>query len=171
MKLPKKHDRELIELLTELRVVLPGVQVLFAFLLVVPFSARFGQVTGAQKTAYMVGLLATLLATILLIAPSAYHRLRWRERNKEPMLRTSNRLAIAGLGFVALAMSASLFFVADAVIDTAAALLVSLLAAALFATAWFALPLSRPYDRWDDGFEEETPTEALRNDELSQLLQ
>src|SRR5437867_9230406 len=115
MKLPKKHDRELIELLNELRVVLPGVQVLFAFLLVVPFTDRFERVTGMQKTAYMIGLLATLLATILLIAPSAYHRLRWRERNKERMLRTSNRLAIAGLGFVALAMTASLFLVSDAV--------------------------------------------------------
>ena len=92
-QLRKKHDRELIELLNELRVALPGVQVLFAFLLVVPFSSRF-DVDRTEKVAYMIALLATVVGTILLMAPSAYHRLRWREKNKERMLRTSNRLAI-----------------------------------------------------------------------------
>ena len=85
--LRKKRDHELIELLNELRVALPGAQVLFAFLLVVPFSSRFN-VDRTEKVAYMVALLATLTGTILLIAPSAYHRLRWREKNKEQMLRT-----------------------------------------------------------------------------------
>ena len=103
-QLRKKHDRELIELLNELRVALPGVQVLFAFLLVVPFSSRF-DVDRTEKVAYMIALLATVVGTILLIAPSAYHRLRWREKNKERMLRTSNRLAIGGLGAVAVAIS------------------------------------------------------------------
>lgn len=166
VKLPKKHDRELIELLNELRVVLPGVQVLFAFLLIVPFTERFDDDGAARQTAYMVGLLATLVATILLIAPSAYHRLRWRERDKEQMLRTSNRLAIAGLAFVAVAMTASVYLVSEAVVHTTGAVLITCFSAVLFATAWFVLPLSRPYERWDDELEDaetvgSTPTQSL----------
>jgi hypothetical protein len=147
--LRKKRDRELIELLNELRVALPGAQVLFAFLLVVPFSAGF-DVDRTQKIAYVVALLATLLGTILLITPSAYHRLRWREKNKEPMLRTSNRLAVGGLAAIAIAMTASVFLVTDELLSRRAAAGVTIIAGVAFALAWFALPLSRPYDRWDD---------------------
>ena len=147
--LRKKHDKELIELLNELRVALPGAQVLFAFLLVAPFSSKF-DVDRLEKTAYLVALLATLLGTILLIAPSAYHRLRWREKNKERMLTTSNRLAIAGLISIAVAMTASVFLVTDVLLVRPAAAAISVVAAVAFASYWFALPLSRPYDRWDD---------------------
>lgn len=147
--LRKKRDRELIELLNELRVALPGAQVLFAFLLVVPFSSRF-DVDGTEKIAYIVALLATLVGTILLIAPSAYHRLRWREKNKERMLRTANRMAIGGLVAVAVAMTASVFLVTDVLLSRGAAIGLTALAGVGFALAWFALPLSRPYDRWDD---------------------
>lgn len=148
-ELRKKHDRELIELLNELRVALPGAQVLFAFLLVVPFSARF-DVDRTEKTAYVIALLGTLAGAILLIAPSAYHRLRWRERNKERMLRTSNRLAVCGLAAIAVAMTASVFLVTDVLLPRWAAALLTVAAGIAFALAWFALPLSRPYDRWDD---------------------
>jgi predicted membrane channel-forming protein YqfA (hemolysin III family) len=148
-QLRKKRDRELIELLNELRVALPGSQVLFAFLLVVPFSSRF-QVDRTEKVAYMVALLATLLGTILLIAPSAYHRLRWRTKNKERMLRTSNRLAIGGLAAIAVAMTASVFLVTDVLLPRGWAAVVTAGAGIAFALAWFALPLAQPYDRWDD---------------------
>ena len=148
--LRKKHDRELIELLNELRVALPGAQVLFAFLLVVPFSSGF-DVDRTEMTAYIVALLATLFGTILLIAPSAYHRLRWREKNKERMLRTANRMAIGGLVAIAVAMTASAFLVTDVLLTRGAAIGLTALAGVGFALAWFALPLSRPYDRWDDG--------------------
>jgi hypothetical protein len=148
-QLRKKRDRELIELLNELRVALPGVQVLFAFLLVAPFSSKF-EVDGVQKTSYLVALLTAVLGTILLIAPSAYHRLRWRERNKERMLRTSNSFAIAGLASIAVAMTASIFLVTDVLLPRTAAALVTAAAGACFALAWFMLPLSTPYDRWDD---------------------
>src|SRR3954467_8380812 len=85
-------DRELIELLNELRVVLPGVQVLFAFLLAVPFANGWTGVTELQRDVFFVAFIATAASSILLIAPSSYHRLRWREGDKEQMLRTSNRL-------------------------------------------------------------------------------
>ncbi len=143
----EKLDQELIELLNELRVALPGVQVLFAFLLIVPFNSRF---EADQRPAYMVALSATLLATALLIAPSAYHRVRWREKNKERMLRVSNTLAIAGIAAVAVAMTASVYLVTDVLFDTAATVLCTVGAAIVFALGWFALPLSTPYDRWDD---------------------
>ena len=148
-ELRKKRDKELIELLNELRVALPGVQVLFGFLLIVPFSTRF-RVDRVEKVAYMIALLAAVVSIILFIAPSAYHRLRWREKNKERMLRTANRLAIAGLAAVAVAISASLFLVTDVLLPRGWAWGVTALAALGFALAWFALPLSQPYDRWDD---------------------
>src|SRR5256885_16323521 len=103
---PQDLDRELIELLNELRVVLPGVQVLFAFLLAVPFANGWARVTDLQRDVFFVAFIATAVASILLIAPSSYHRLRWREGDKEHMLETSNRLAIAGTVFLALGMTA-----------------------------------------------------------------
>jgi amino acid transporter len=143
----EKLDQELIELLNELRVALPGVQVLFAFLLIVPYNSRF---ESSEKPAYMVALSATLLATALLIAPSAYHRLRWRERDKERMLRVSNRLAIAGIGAVAVAMTASVYLVTDVLFGPAMTVIFTIASGVVFAVGWFALPLSTPYDRWDD---------------------
>jgi drug/metabolite transporter (DMT)-like permease len=153
-QLRKKRDRELIELLNELRVALPGVQVLFAFLLIAPFSSKF-VVDRTEKAAYLVALLAAVVGTILLIAPSAYHRLRWREKNKERMLQTSNRFAIAGLVAIAVAMTASLFLVTDVLLPRSAAALVTAAAGVLFALGWFVLPLSTPYDRWDDDDDDE----------------
>ncbi len=145
----EKQDKELIELLNELRVALPGAQVLFAFLLVVPFSARF-DVDRTERVAYIVALLATVVGTILLIAPSAYHRLRWREKSKERILRISNVLAIGGLVAIAVAMTASVFLVTDVLLARPLAASLSVLVGLGFVAAWFALPLSQPYDRWDD---------------------
>src|SRR5256885_7965995 len=110
---PQDLDRELIELLNELRVVLPGVQVLFAFLLAVPFANGWARVTDLQRDVFFVAFICTAAASILLIAPSAYHRLRWREGDKEQMLRISNRLAIAGTVFLALGMTAVVFLISD----------------------------------------------------------
>ena len=93
-------NRELIELLNELRVALPGVQVLFAFLLGVPFTQRFGQVTELQKDVYFLTFLCAAVATALLIAPSAYHRLEWRRGDKEHLLVVLNRLTAAFFGWL-----------------------------------------------------------------------
>jgi heme O synthase-like polyprenyltransferase len=136
-------NRELIELLNELRVALPGVQVLFAFLLAVPFTNRFGRVTSFQRDVYFVALLSTLVGSVLLIAPSVYHRIRWRQQDKEHMLRTANRLAIAGTVFLALAMSASIMLVTDVLFSTTWAAVVAAISAGLFAWFWYGLPLVR----------------------------
>jgi hypothetical protein len=136
-------DRELIEFLNELRVVLPGVQVLFAFLLTVPFANRFTSITDLQRQVFFAVFLCTTAATALLIAPSAYHRLRWREYDKERMLRTSNRLAIGGMAFLSLALVGAAFLVTDLLFHPAAAALVTAAAAVFFAWFWWGLPLSR----------------------------
>jgi hypothetical protein len=136
-------DRELIELLNELRVALPGVQVLFAFLLAVPFANGWTRVTDLQRDVFFIAFLATAAASILLIAPSSYHRLRWREGDKEQMLRTSNRLAIGGTVFLAIGMTAVVFLIADILFKGAWAALTTALIAGGFAWFWYGLPLTR----------------------------
>lgn len=136
-------DRELIELLNELRVALPGVQVLFAFLLTVPFAQRFAEVSDLQRAVYFGGLLATAVASVLFIAPTAYHRLRWREGDKERLLKTANALAIAGTIFLAAAMAAVVFLVADVLYGGWQAGAAAGGVAGLLAWFWYGLPLSR----------------------------
>jgi hypothetical protein len=136
-------DRELIELLNELRVARPGVQVLFAFLLGVPFTQRFGEVTDLQKDVYFLTYLCTAVATALLIAPSAYHRLDWRRGDKEHLLVVSNRLAISGTAFLALAISGAVFVVTDILFDPTGAAVVAAVTAAFFGWFWYGLPLLR----------------------------
>jgi VIT1/CCC1 family predicted Fe2+/Mn2+ transporter len=139
----ERINRELIELLNELRVALPGVQVLFAFLLAVPFTQRFQQLTDGQEYAFFVSLLCTALGSVLLIAPSSYHRLRFREHDKEQMLYTANRLSIAGLVFLAVAMTSAVYLITDLVFHAPLTLLVTALTGAAFAWFWYGLPLSR----------------------------
>lgn len=136
-------DRELIELLNELRVALPGVQVLFAFLLTVPFSNGWRRITEFQKDVFVAAILLTAVSTAFLIAPSAHHRLLFRSKDKEFLLFTANRLAIVGIGFLALAMSATILLVIDVVFDRRWAAVVAALAAAMFAVLWYGLPLWR----------------------------
>jgi hypothetical protein len=136
-------DQELIELLNELRVALPGVQVLFAFLLAVPFANGWTRVTDLQRDVFFLAFLCTAAASILLIAPSSYHRLRWREGDKEQMLRTSNRLAIAGTVFLALGMTAVVFLIGDILFKGLWAAVTSAAIAGGFAWFWYGLPLSR----------------------------
>jgi len=139
----ERVNRELIELLNELRVALPGVQVLFAFLLAVPFTQRFAQTTDLQRDAFMVALLSTLAGSVFLIAPSAYHRIRFRDRDKEALLQISNLFAIVGMAFLALGMTAVVFLVTDIIFKGTVTAVVTALTAALFAVVWFVLPLVR----------------------------
>ena len=136
-------DRELIELLNELRVTLPGVQVLFAFLLIAPFSQRFDEINDLQKYAYLVALSFTALGSAFLIAPTPYHRIRWRDQDKDAMLRLANRLALAGTVCVAIAMPCALFFVTDFLFRSPVPALLSALVIGVIVTFWYALPLER----------------------------
>jgi uncharacterized MnhB-related membrane protein len=136
-------DRELIELLNELRVTLPGVQVLFAFLLVAPFSQGFDRVTNLQKYAYLLALVFTALGSALLIAPTPYHRIRFRDRDKESLLVISNRLAIAGTVCLAIGISAALYLVTDFLYQAPVPALITAIVGAAIVIFWYALPLSR----------------------------
>ena len=138
-----KQDRELIELLNELRVVLPGIQVTFAFLLVVPFSQGWTKVTTLQEKVYFLTFLSIATATAFLIAPTTYHRLRWREHDKEQMLKTSNRYAIIGTVLLSLAMTGIVFLITDFIYDSALAIWVTAAAAGLFIVLWYGIPLLR----------------------------
>ena len=139
----QRLDRELIELLNELRVVLPGVQVLFAFMLTVPFTNQFSKITNEQRQVFFASFLLTTAATALLIAPSAYHRLRWRQRDKERMLETANRLSIAGLVFLTFALVGVVYLVTDLLFHAAAAAIVTAAVGAFFGWFWYGLPLLR----------------------------
>jgi hypothetical protein len=139
----ERLNRELIELLNELRVALPGIQVLFAFLLIVPFSQGWRQVTDVQRDVYFAAVVSTTIATVLLIAPTALHRIEWRAEDKEWMLATSNRLAIAGTAFLALATVAVVFLITDVLFAGWAVGVMTGATAALIALLWFAMPIAR----------------------------
>jgi hypothetical protein len=121
----------------------PGVQVLLAFLLTVPFSSGFPSATGTERALYFVTVLLTVGAIAALTAPAAYHRIRFREGDKERMLFTSNAFAIAGLGLLALAMAGVVFLITDVLFGTPVAAPVGLVVLAILGGAWFAVPLWR----------------------------
>jgi hypothetical protein len=139
----ERIDRELIELLNELRVALPGVQVLFAFLLTVPFSQGFANTTSFQRDLLFAVLAATAISAALLIAPSAWHRIRFRQKDKELILRMSNRMTIAGLGFLAIAMVGAVMLIANYVFSDTLTVVSGIVAALIFGTFWYAIPLAR----------------------------
>jgi hypothetical protein len=138
-----RHDRELIELLNELRVALPGVQVLFAFLLTVPFSQRFVDLTSMQKNVYYIAVLCAAAATAFLIAPSAFHRIQFREGDKEWLVRFSNPLAVVGLFFLACAVCCVVYLISAFLFGGIITLVSSLGTVILFSLLWFVLPLLR----------------------------
>jgi amino acid transporter len=139
---PKERaNRELIELLNELRIVLPGVTVLFAFLLAVPFANGWKRVTPFQRDVFVVAFLSTAVSVAFLTAPSSYHRLRFRQGNKEHMVRVGNRLSIAGIAASAVALEAVVLLVMDAVVSLGAAIVSAVSLFVVVATLWYALPL------------------------------
>jgi Family of unknown function (DUF6328) len=142
----QRVDRELIELLNELRVALPGVQILFGFLLIVPFSQGFAKLSNFERWVYFGAFLTTALGTALLIAPSSYHRLRFRQRDKERMLFTSNKLAIGGMALVALSIACIAGLITDVVFGAPQAIVVAIAIGVWFAWFWYGLPLGRRTD-------------------------
>jgi Family of unknown function (DUF6328) len=139
----ERLDRNLQEFLGELRVALPGVQVLFAFLLVVPFNQRFGEITDFQKTVYFVTLLFTAAASVCLIAPTAQHRVEFRAQHKEQILLMANRLAIVGLGCLAVAMTGAVLLITDLLYGRTTTVIVTIAVGLTFALLWYLVPAQR----------------------------
>ncbi|MGH2943183.1 MAG: DUF6328 family protein [Solirubrobacteraceae bacterium] len=139
----ERLDRELNQLLNELRVAMPGVQVLFAFLLTVPFQQRFAEVTEFQRSTYFVSLLAAAAASALFIAPTAYHRLMFRARDKPMLIRVSSNLVVAGLVCLAVAMNGAVLFVTDVLFDSTTVAVTVAGTATLYIGLWFVVALVR----------------------------
>jgi len=147
----ERIDRELIELLNELRVALPGVQFLFAFLLIVPFQQKVDQITDFQRGVYYVALAAAALATALLIAPAAQHRVLFRQQDKENLLRRSNASALAGLLALGVAICSALLLVVDVLFSATLAWLTAGFLGLLLIAWWVAVPFwQRAHNTQDD---------------------
>jgi VIT1/CCC1 family predicted Fe2+/Mn2+ transporter len=136
-------NRQLNELLQELRVAMPGVQILFGFLLAVPFNQRFASVSDFQRDVYLVTLLAAAAAGACFIAPSAYHRIMFRQGDKRHMIRLGSRMAVAGLACLAIAMTSAVLLVTDFLFSKGTTAVVTVVVFALFAWLWFGLGLTR----------------------------
>jgi hypothetical protein len=139
----ERDDRNLIELLQELRVAGLGVQVLFGFLLSLPFTNQFKQLDGADRNLYLACLILAAVATALLLGPVAYHRLVFRQGMKEKLVKTANVMAILGLVTVGLSISASVLLVTGFVAGYTTGGVIAGLVLVMFALLWFALPLTR----------------------------
>jgi uncharacterized protein involved in cysteine biosynthesis len=147
----QRVDRELLELLNELRVALPGVQILFAFLLIVPFQETVDQVTDFQRDVYFLTLVAVCVATGLLIAPAAQHRVLFRQQDKEALLHRSSRNAYAGLVVLAVAISAAVLLVTDVLFSRTQAWVTAAAVAGVLAWWWAVVPYwQRAHNRQDE---------------------
>ena len=139
----ERNDRNLAELLQELRVAGLGVQVLFGFLLSLPFTSKFSNLSPGQRQLYIATLVLAAVATALLLGPVAYHRLVFRQRQKERLVRTANIMAICGLVAVGLAISVAVLLVLSYVAKGLPAVIITIFVVCLFAGLWFVLPLAR----------------------------
>jgi hypothetical protein len=142
----ERLDRNLQELLGELRVALPGVQVLFAFLLVVPFQQSFADITNFQRTTYFVTLLLATAASACLIAPTAHHRIEFRAQDKKRIVFQATRLSIAGLALLAAAMTGAVMLITDLLYKETTVTIVAVGVGLTFAGLWFAWPVKRLLD-------------------------
>lgn len=142
----ERADRNLQELLGELRVALPGVQVLFAFLLIVPFNQRFTEITSFQRTVYFVTLLLATSASICLIAPTIHHRIKFRHQDKERIVTRANKLTIAGLTFLAVAMTGAILLITDVLYRSTTVAVTAAAVTLAFLAVWYAPPLRRHLD-------------------------
>jgi hypothetical protein len=139
----ERLNRQMTELLNELRVAMPGVQVLFGFLLAVPFQQRFASVSPFQRDAYFVTLLAAATATAFLIAPSAYHRVAFQRHDKPNIIRIGTRQFLCGLVALAVAMNGAVLLVTDFLFRAPTAIITLVCVASLFAWLWFGIGLWR----------------------------
>ena len=139
----ERLDRNMTELVGELRVALPGVQVLFAFLLTVPFQQRFRQVTSFDETIYLITLLSTAVATALLLAPSALHRIEFRQDDKEHIVQAANRYAIAGFAALMVSVTGAVLLVTHFLYSDTTAYIATAAVGVLLAFCWYVMPIMR----------------------------
>jgi hypothetical protein len=143
----ERLNRQMTELLNELRVAMPGVQVLFAFLLAVPFQQRFETVNAFQRDVYLVTLLSAAVATAFLIAPSAYHRIAFQQHEKERIIHMGTRQFLCGLAALAVAMNGAVLLVTDVLFKATTVIIVVVCVASLFVWLWFGVGLWRRWRR------------------------
>jgi hypothetical protein len=139
----ERNSRRLLELLQEMRVATAGVQILFGFLLAVPFQQGFERVTSFQRHVYLLVLICTALSAALLIAPTSMHRLLFRRGQKLEIIEYANRMVISGLILLALAMVGVVLLLTDVIFGPGAAIAVTVPVALVFASTWFLIPLVR----------------------------
>lgn len=139
----QRLHRQLEELLQEVRVAFPGVQVLFAFLLIVPFTQRFVEVTTFQRDVYFATLVFAAVASVLLIAPTAYHRVVFRLHDMQRLVDTANTLALAGLAFLALSMIGAVLLITDVLFGAIVTVVTTVVLSGLLAGLWYLLPMRR----------------------------
>jgi hypothetical protein len=143
----QRLDRNFNEILQELRVAQTGVQILFAFLLTLAFSQRFTAISAFQRDLYILTLMLTAAATGLLIAPVGYHRITFRQRMRPQLVSAANWLALGGLAFLMLAMTSSILFITDVVLDRAPAVAITAGSALWFLVFWFGIPMIHLWQR------------------------
>jgi hypothetical protein len=136
-------DQEWGELVEEHRLAMPGVQVLFAFLLILPFQNRFVELTRVQKWVFFAALVCAAFAVVLLVAPTAAHRIRWRQADKEALLHMATKAAIAATVFIAAAMTASVYLITDVVFGEPTTAIATSVLGGAFLLFWYAIPLWR----------------------------
>ena len=139
----ERENRELIELLNEVRVVLPGVQVLFAFLLTLAFSTSFNTIDDVERITYLVAFFSTAGASILLMTPTAFHRIQFRQGDKEALLRMATRFIVAGMVLLSIAMVSGIWLVSERAMAPGAANVVGVIATIVIVVLWFGIPISR----------------------------
>lgn len=161
----ERWDRNFADLLQELRVTQTGVQILFAFLLTLPFSAQFTRTTDLQRDIYIVALLAAASATAMIISPVAFHRALFRQGRKPELVRFAHRMASGGLAFMLISMVSSILLITDFLLSLTAAIVLTAIAAAWFLTFWAALPFARR--NWN-GADADNADAAADDDEADQ---
>jgi len=139
----ERSNRQMAELLQELRIALPGVQILFAFLLTVPFAQGFERVTSFQRTLFFITLLATAASTVCFIAPTATHRLRFHQNDRRYVIDSANRLLIAGLVFLGIAIVGAVMLITDYLFGLDSHWIWPTLVALAILVLWFVRPLVR----------------------------
>ena len=136
-----KEDRQLIELLNELRVALPGVQMLFGFMLAVPFTQPFGSLSDRQRLLFYIAFLATASASICFITPTSFHRITWQRGVKGRMLRISSRLTIAGTVFLGIAIGCVVGFLSSYLYNSVLATILTAVVFTIIGILWYSIPL------------------------------